>query len=289
MPIHSSAVIDSKAEISESAEIGPFVVIEGPVKIGPRVKLYPGVYINGWTEIAEDCELHPHAVVGHLPQDFHFTGERSYCRIGAGTIIRENSTIHRGTQPESATIIGKNCFLLANSHIGHNCEIGDNVKIYNNSLIAGHAIINDNVIVSAAGMVHQFCRIGENAFVGGGGRIKQDLPPYLIGTYDSTCVSYNAIGMRRSGEFTPAEISEVRRVFRALFRTRLPFTRAAEALRETVKERTGRRILEFISTPSRLGIIRGRMGSHWAQMNGETSADGNDVATSPDADAGVGG
>lgn len=259
MPIHASAVIDSKAEISESADIGPFVVIDGPVRIGPRVRIYPGAYVNGWTEIGEGCEVHPHAIVGHLPQDFHFQGERSFCRIGAGTIIREHATIHRGTQPESTTTIGKNCFLLAGAHVGHNCEIGDNVKLYNNTMLAGHVIVNDNAIVSASAMVHQFCRIGENAFVAAGARIKQDLPPYLIGAFESTCVSYNAVGLRRSGLFTPDEISEVRRAFRALYRTRQSFTSAIETFRETVTQRTGRRILEFIATPSRQGIIRGRM------------------------------
>ncbi|MCB9858748.1 MAG: acyl-ACP--UDP-N-acetylglucosamine O-acyltransferase [Phycisphaerales bacterium] len=276
MPIHASAVIDSKAEIDGSAEIGPFVIIDGPVRIGPRVRIYPGAYVNGWTEIDEDCEIHPHAVVGHLPQDFHFQGERSFCKVGAGTIVREHATIHRGTQPESTTKLGKNCFLLANAHVGHNCELGDNVKVYNNALVAGHAIVNDNVIISAAGMVHQFCRIGENAFVAAGARIKQDLPPYMIGAFESTCVSYNAIGLRRSGLFTPDEISEVRRAFRALYRTRLAFTTAVELFRESVTQRTGRRILEFIATPSRLGIIRGRRGADDAEFadDAQTSCEG---------------
>ncbi|HPF38009.1 MAG TPA: acyl-ACP--UDP-N-acetylglucosamine O-acyltransferase [Phycisphaerae bacterium] len=278
MPIHATAVIDSKAEISESADIGPYVIIDGPVRVGPRVRIFAGAYLSGWTEIAEDCEIHPHAVVGHLPQDFHFEGHRSYCRIGAGTIIREHSTIHRGTQPESVTSLGKGCFLLANAHVGHNCEIGDNVKLYNNTLIAGHAIINDNVIVSAAAMVHQFCRIGENAFVSAAARIKQDLPPYLIGAFESTCVSYNAIGLRRSGLFSPDEISEVRRVFRALYRTKQSFTNAAEALRATVTQRTGRRILEFIATPSRLGIIRGRTGAHANETEFESAASMGDAS-----------
>lgn len=289
MPIHTSAVIDSKAEISQSAEIGPFVVIEGPVKIGPGVKVYTGAYINGWTEIDEACEIHPHAVIGHLPQDFHFTGERSYCRIGAGTIIREHATIHRGTQPESTTIIGKNCFLLAGAHVGHNCEIGNNVKLYNNTLCAGHAVINDNVIVSAAAMVHQFARVGENAFVAAGARLKQDLPPYLIGAFESTCVGYNAIGLRRSGEFTPDEISEVRRVYRGLYRTRMSFSNAAEQLRHSVRERTGRRILEFISTPSRQGIVRGRSDPDAPGYHSSAEATWDDDVADRGADAVAGG
>lgn len=277
MPIHASAVVDKQAEISESADIGPFVVIEGPVKIGPRVRLYPGVYVNGWTEIEADCEIHPHAVIGHLPQDFHYGGERSYCKIGAGTVIREYCSIHRGTQPESATILGKNCFLLEGAHVAHNCEIGDNVKLYNNILLAGHVTVLDHAIVSAAAMVHQFARIGEYSFVAAGARITQDLPPYLTGAFESTCVNYNAVGLRRSGVFTPDEISEVRRVYRGLYRTRMAFSHAAEQLRETVKERTGKRILEFIANPSRQGIIRGR-------LDATSGGDSADTATTHHAD-----
>jgi UDP-N-acetylglucosamine acyltransferase len=255
MGIHPTAVIDSQATIADTAEIGPYVIIEGPVKIGAETKVYPHCYLSGWTEIGAKCEIHPHAVVGHYPQDFHFTGERSYCKVGDGTIIREGATIHRGTQPESWTVIGKNCFLLAYAHVGHNCLIGDNVKLYNNTAIAGHVEIAKNTIVSAYGLVHQFCRIGEFAFVSAATRLKQDLPPYMMASFDSLCMGYNAIGMRRSGEFTPAEISEVRLAYRKLFRTRQSFTNATEKLRPLIKERTGRRIIEFIENPSKQGVI----------------------------------
>lgn len=265
MPIHASAVIDRQAEISESAQIGPFVVIEGPVRIGPRVRLHAGVFVSGWTEIEEGCEIHPHCVIGHLPQDFHFGGERSFCRIGAGTVIREHSTIHRGTQPESWTTIGKNCLLLVGAHVAHNCEVGDNVKLYNNSLLAGHVTVMDNAIVSAAAMVHQFVRVGEYSFTAGGARVLKDLPPYLVAAFESTCVSYNAIGLRRSGAFTSDEISEIRKVFRGLFRTRLPFTQAAENLRREVSTRTGRRILDFCAEKSQRGIISGRLDANAGQ------------------------
>src|SRR5262245_61011695 len=160
MPIHPTAVIDPKAKIAKSADIGPYVIVEGPVEIGEDVKLYPPVYLSGWTQIGDRCVIHPGAVVGHLPQDFHYSGERSYCRIGSGTIIREFASIHRGTQPESWTILGENCFILGYAHIGHNCELGRGVKLYNCAALSGHVIVGDNAIISGYSLIHQFVRIG---------------------------------------------------------------------------------------------------------------------------------
>lgn len=258
MPIHPTAIIDKQAQIDPSAEIGPHVVVEGPVKIGANVKIYPNAYLAGWTEIGERCEIHPGAVVGHLPQDFHFSGERTYCRIGAGTIIREFASIHRGTQPESSTIVGENCFILGYAHIGHNCELGSGVKVYNCTGLSGHVIVGDNAIISGYVLVHQFARIGEYVMVGGGARVTKDVPPYMKTLNESQCVGYNAIGLRRSGQFTPEEVNEVREAYRTLFRSELPFRKAVEAFTEKARTRTGKRILEFLASPSKLGFIGGR-------------------------------
>ncbi|MCG8405612.1 MAG: acyl-ACP--UDP-N-acetylglucosamine O-acyltransferase [Phycisphaerales bacterium] len=258
MAIHPSAIVDPQAEVAESAEIGPFAVIEGPVKIGERVKVYPNAYIAGWTEIGERCEIHPNAIVGHLPQDFHFEGGRSFCKIGAGTIVRECASIHRGTQTDSYTIVGENCFILGYAHIGHNCEIGNDVKIYNCAALSGHVEVGDHTIISGYSLIHQFCRIGEYVMIGGGGRIGKDVPPYMKALYESTCVGYNALGLRRSGAFTREEISEAREAYRMLFRSELPFRKAVETFTERAGTRTGRKIVEFLQSESKLGFIGGR-------------------------------
>jgi len=258
MAIHPQAIVDRQAEVPESAEIGPFAVIEGPVKIGERVKVYPNAYISGWTQIGDGCEIHPNAIVGHVPQDFHYQGERSYCRIGAGTIIRECASIHRGTQPESTTTVGENCFILGYAHVGHNCEVGDDVKIYNCAALSGHVVVGDHTIISGYSLIHQFCRIGEYVMIGGGGRIGKDVPPYMKALYESTCMGYNALGLRRSGAFTKEEISEVRNAYSMLFRSDLPFRKALEKLAEQVKTRTGERIVAFCRSESKLGFIGGR-------------------------------
>lgn len=267
MPIHPTAIIDPQAQVPSSADIGPHVVIEGPVKLGQNVKIYPNAYLSGWTEIGDRCQIHPGAVVGHLPQDFHFSGERSYCRIGAGTIVREFASIHRGTQPESWTILGNDCFILGYAHIGHNCELGNGVKVYNCAALSGHVVVGDNAIISGYSLIHQFTRIGEFVMVGGGTRLGKDVPPYMKALYESQCAGHNAIGLRRSGQFKPEEILEVRESYRTLYRSGLTFRKAVDALSSKVKTRTGQRILEFCQAPSKLGFAGG-----W-KVNDEQSDD----------------
>lgn len=257
MPIHKTAIIDSAAHVAATADIGPHVVVEGPVRIGERVKIYPNAYISGHTEIADDVQIHPGAVVGHLPQDFHFTGERSYCRVGRGTIIREFASIHRGTQPESTTSIGEDCFILGYAHIGHNCEIGNRVKIYNCAGLSGHVVVQDDAIISGYSLIHQFVRIGAFVMLGGGTRLTKDIPPFFMGLHESECVGYNAVGLRRSGKFSREEVNEVREAYRILYRSGSLFRDAVARLKETVRTRTGKAIVEFIECPSKRGIIGG--------------------------------
>jgi UDP-N-acetylglucosamine acyltransferase len=273
MPIHSSAIIDTQAHIPASCDIGPNVVIEGPVKLGENVKVYPNAYISGWTEIGDRVQIHPGAVVGHLPQDFHYGGERSYCKIGAGTIIREFSSIHRGTQPESSTILGENCFILGYAHIGHNCELADGVKLYNSGALAGHVTIGESSIVGGYGLVHQFARIGEYVMIGGGTRITKDIPPFMKALHESKCVGYNSIGLRRAGKFSKAEIDEARLAYRMLYHTDRPFRTAFEEFSGLAKTTTGKRVVEFVNGPSKLGIAGGRRSAANDDMEDGDSED----------------
>ena len=273
MAIHPTAIIDKQAQIAATADIGPHVVIEGPVKIGEGVKIYPNAYLSGWTEIGDRCQIHPGAVVGHLPQDFHFSGERSYCRVGAGTIVREFASIHRGTQPESWTVVGEDCFILGYAHIGHNCELGKGVKVYNCTALSGHVTVGDNAIISGYSLVHQFARIGEYVMIGGGTRVTKDIPPYLKALHESECVGYNSLGLRRSGAFTREEIQEVREAYRLLMRSGMPFSAAVAQFAGQAKTRTGRRIVEFINAQSKLGIIGGRKLGGGPGPAGDADAD----------------
>ncbi len=252
MPIHPTAVVDSKAQIDPTARIGPYTIIEGQVRIGPNTVIYPQAYISGWVDIGANCQIHPGAVVGHVPQDFHFDGSRTFLRIGDGTIIREHASVHRGTQPDSETVIGRNCFIMGYSHVGHNCMVGDDVKIANMAALSGHVSVGRGAFVSGYSLIHQFTRIGEYAMIGGGTRLTMDLPPFFMCVHESDCTGVNLVGLRRAG-FTREEIAEIRKAYRLLYRSGKTFRAAVEELAGSAQTPAGKRLLEFIRVQSKRG------------------------------------
>jgi len=260
MAIHPTAVIDRHAEIDSSVEIGPYAIIEGPVKIGAGTRLYPHTYLTGWTTIGERCEIHPFSVVGHTPQDFHHSGERSYCRIGNDVIIRENSSIHRGTQPESETVIGDECFLLNSSHVGHNCVLKRGVKLLPFGAVGGHAEIDDGAILSAGALVHQFVRIGHLAYVAANARVTMDIPPFMMCYGESVIIQHNVIGMQRAG-YGPDATFEIRKAYRTLYRSGLLMPKAIAELEAAVKTEAGHRLVAFLKGETKRGISGGPKGS----------------------------
>ena len=217
MSIHPTAVIDPQAEIDADVAIGPYVVIDGPVKIKRGSRVMAHAYLTGWTEIGADNEIHPCAVIGEAPQDKAYKGEETYLRIGDHNIIREHAQIHRGTAPGSSTIVGNHNFLMANSHIGHNCNIGDNVTLANGALIAGYVEMGNHVFISGNCVVHQFVRIGDYALIRGLSATSRDVPPYTIIDWQHTVRGVNVIGLKRAG-FDDKRIREIREAFRVLFR-----------------------------------------------------------------------
>ena len=276
MPIHPTAIVDSKAQVHPTANIGPYAVIEGAVQIGPDAVVYPQAYISGWVEIGAKCQIHPGCVIGHMPQDFHFDGCRSYLRIGEGTIIREHASIHRGTQPESETVIGKHCFIMGYSHIGHNCVVGDNVKMANMAALSGHAVVGVGAFISGYSLIHQFARIGEYAMIGGGSRISMDAPPFFMCLHENECVGVNLIGLRRAG-FTRQEIAEVRQAYRLLYRSGKTFRAAVEELSATVQTPAGKRLADFVAARTNRGIC----GSPVQSSAATPSEDDEDSAEGP--------
>ncbi len=256
MAIHHTAIVDPQAEVDSTVEIGPHAVIEGPTKIGAHTRIYANAYLSGWTTIGRDCQIHPGAVIGHLPQDFHFEPCRSFCTIGDGTIVREFASIHRGTQPESSTVIGRGCFIMGYSHIGHNCVFGDGVKFYNMAAASGHVEVGDNAIISGYTVIHQFVRIGSYCMIGGLSRIGMDVSHYFTAIRESECVGINAIGMRRAG-FSSDQIADAKQCYRVLYRSGTTFRKAVDQLAETVTTDVGRQILEFLRSDSKRGFVGG--------------------------------
>jgi UDP-N-acetylglucosamine acyltransferase len=276
MAIHPTAVIDKHAEIDPTAEIGPYVVIEGPVRVGPHTNVRAHAYLSGWTQIGEGCEIHPFAVVGHFPQDFHFSGERSYCTIGNRVIIREGATVHRGTQPESYTIVGDECFLMAYSHVGHNCELAKGVKVYNMAAVSGHVEVGENAIISGACLIHQFARIGKLAFIAAATRLAMDVPPFFMAYGESTVIQHNIVGMRRAG-YDARDLQEIRSAFRILYRSGKPFRQAIDELAKTVSTPAGRELLAFLQAESRRGICAAGQSNRQRRQPSDLSEDATDL------------
>lgn len=219
MPIHPTALVDRRAEIDPSAEVGPYVVIDGPVRIGPRSRLLAHVTVVGDTVIGAENVLYPGVHVGHEPQDLGYRGAPTGVRLGDRTVLREGVTVHRGTQPETHTEVCSDVFLMANAHVAHNCRLGDHVIVANGALLGGHVHVGERAFVSGNCVVHQFVRIGRLAIMRGLSRTSRDVPPFSLvdGTHEVHGV--NRVGMRRAG-FDAERIRVVGTAFRMLFRVR---------------------------------------------------------------------
>ena len=251
--IHPTAVISTEANIHAEANIGPYVVVDGPVTVGKGTTILAQVHLTGHTTIGQDCVIHPFAAIGGPPQDYGFKGERSFCRIGDRNIIREGVTIHCASGEGLETIVGNDCMLMAQSHIGHNCKVGNNVILTNCALLAGHVSVGDRAILGGSAAVHQFARIGEFAMIAGKSQLRQDAVPFMSHEGNNYCFGVNRIGLRRNG-FSQEEINELRDCHRRLFTSGLIIRKAAQQMIDEVKTAPAKRLIEFILADSKRGI-----------------------------------
>ncbi len=232
--IHSSSVIEDGAQLGENVKIGPFCHIGPQVKLGANSVLHSHVVVAGNTTIGKGAKIFPFASVGHEPQDLKFHGEENSLTIGDNCTIREGTTINPGTEGDDGkTIIGNNCFFLANAHVAHDCKIGNNVIFSNAVMVAGHCQVGNNVIMGGGAGVHQFCRIGDNAFVGGLAGVENDIIPYGMALGNRAYLGgLNLVGMKRSGVDRDS-INKARKAFKDIFNSDTPI---AEAVKEVEKE-----------------------------------------------------
>lgn len=254
--IHPTAIIDSSAEIGSDVIIGPYCVIEKDVVVGDRTELHSHIVLMSGTRIGRDCKVSPGAVLGNVPQDLKFGGEESELIIGDRTTIREFCTLNRGTEHGgSTTRVGSDCLLMAYSHVAHDCSVGDNVILANGVNMAGHVVIEDNVGISGLTVIHQFTHIGQYAYIGGGSKVSQDVPPYILTSSDPLAYyGPNSVGLRRKG-FTGAQISEIKRAYHYIYRTKLNLSQAIEAIKTELSEsEVVKNILTFIERSER-GLI----------------------------------
>lgn len=253
MPIHPTAVVDSQAELHPSVEVGPYAIIEGPVRIEQGTVIGPHVHLLGQTSIGAGCRLHAGVVVGDLPQDRSYAGGESRVVIGPETILREYVTIHRGTKAGTVTSVGQRCMVMAHAHIGHNCEIGDDVVLVNGSLLGGYVSVGRRAVISGNAAVHQFVRVGELAMIGGLSKITQDIPPFMMFDGAGLCVGLNLVGMRRAG-IGPIDRAELKLAYRRLYRTSGSWNSAVSDIADFLETETGRRLVQFLQSPSKRGI-----------------------------------
>lgn len=230
MAIHPTAIISNEAVIDPTTDIGPYVIIEGMVKLGKNNKILPSAFIGQGTIIGDNNEIHMGAVVGHLPQDKSYKGEETHLLIGNNNIIREHVSIHRGSTTGSTTHVGDNCLLMGGCHIAHDCHVGNNVIMANMAGAAGHVDIGDRAFIGGGAMIHQFVKVGRVAIIAGNARMSMDIPPFMIAAERNQVWSINVIGLKRAG-FTSEAIRELREVFRIFFKTPAPRTELLQQIR----------------------------------------------------------
>ena len=217
MSIHPSAVISPEAKISSDVKIGPYAVIDGPISIGPGSIIHSGAKLLGRLTMGARNVVHSTAVLGDWPQDRKYKGEPSEVIIGDDNIFREGVTVHRGTGANTKTVIGNRCYLMVNSHVGHNCVISDDVTLVNGALLGGHVHVGERAIIGGNSAIHQFCRIGRLAMISNAACMQVDLPPFFTAMATNTITQLNAVGLRRSG-MSRESINGIRKMFQLVFR-----------------------------------------------------------------------
>jgi UDP-N-acetylglucosamine acyltransferase len=234
------------------------VVIDGPVTVGRGTRVLAHATLTGWTEIGTDNVIHMGAVLGHVPQDLAYAGVESYLRIGDRNVIREHAQLHRGTKPESATVIGNDNYIMCNAHVGHNCRVGDGVILTNGALLGGYVEVEDQAVVSGNCVVHQFVRVGRLAFLRGLSKTSRDVPPFCLMDGTHTLRALNRVGLRRAG-FTSPQIRELQNAFHRLFRRACNLKEAIRELEQRPTSAEVRYLIDFIRASKR-GVAMGPKG-----------------------------
>ena len=254
--IHPTALVDAKAELASSVEIGPYTIVKGDVKIDEGTKIHSNVLVDDGARVGKNCEIFHGAVIGSPPQDLKYAGEETTLEIGDNTVIREYVDLNRGTTSSMKTTVGSDCLLMAYSHVAHDCRVGDRVILANGVQLAGHVNIQDWVIIGGLTPVHQFCTIGQHAFIGGGFRVVQDVPPYILAAGEPLAYNgLNAVGLKRRG-FDKEAIRQLRQTYRIIYRSKLNRSQAFDRIRAELEiTDIVENVMQFIEHSER-GIIR---------------------------------
>ena len=268
MEIHPTSLIDASACIGTSVHIGPWCIIGAGVRLEEGVRLANNVVIEGETRIGSYTQIGSFSVIGTAPQHLRYGGEGTRVEIGSHTIIREHITIHRGTEiDQRVTRIGKHCYIMASSHIGHDCQIGDRVVLANDCHVGGHVVIGDHSMLGGSCAIHQHVRIGMSAMIGGVVPVLRDILPYCtVGHRDGGLLGINRIGLIRR-KYTSADILRIRQAYQFLFHADGTFR---ERCKRFVASHESDPVLGVIARFLRAGTKRQYARPHRTSANGNS-------------------
>ncbi|MGO1071488.1 acyl-ACP--UDP-N-acetylglucosamine O-acyltransferase [Lysobacter sp. CA199] len=252
--IHPSAFVEPGAKLADGVVVGAFTYIGGEVEVGEGTVFGPHCVVHGPTKIGRDNRFYAQCAIGGDPQDKKFAGERTQLHIGEGNVFREFVTVNRGTgNGGGITRIGDGNWLLAYTHVAHDCQVGNGCVFSNNSTLAGHVVVEDQVIMSGFSGIHQFCRIGAHAFIGMGALVNGDVPPFVMVAQDGygRPRGINSEGLKRRG-FDAERIGAIKRAYRTLYVSGAPLDEARIKLEEQAATSVDvRTLLDFIGNGER--------------------------------------
>src|SRR6266480_1456966 len=256
--IHPQAVVAASAKLGEGVKIGPYAVVGEDVELGDGCVLHAHAMVEGPSKFGRNNTFYSFSTIGGDPQDYTFRGERTEMVAGDGNIFREYVTVSRGTQKGGGkTSLGDGNFLLAYSHIGHDCSIGSNTLFVNGATLAGHVTVEDFATIGAFCPVHQFCRIGRYAYIGASTVITQDVPPFskIVTERETKSFGINTIGLERKG-FSPERLQALKRAYRLLLRSKLNTSQALAEMKKTLSDSGDvKELIQFIESAER-GIVK---------------------------------
>ncbi len=237
--IHSTAIVDAKAQLATDVEVGPYAIVGPDVKIGEGTVVQAHAYLSGHTTIGNKCEIFPFACVGMKTQDLKYqAGDITYVEVGDETVLREFSTVHLGTKPGEVTRVGSRCLVMAYCHIAHGCVVGNDVIMSNVATLAGEVTLEEFAVIGGMAGIHQFCRVGKYAMVGGASKVRQDCPPFMIvdaSGPDARVVGPNIVGLQRHG-FSAEVRSALKEAYKLIYREGLNRTQALERVKYEVAD-----------------------------------------------------
>jgi UDP-N-acetylglucosamine acyltransferase len=249
--IHPTAIISPEVELAPDVRVEAYVIIEGPVRIGPGCVLRPRAHLIGPLTMGANNLVCSNAVLGERPQHLKSQDEPAGVIIGDGNTFRENVTVHRGTAATGVTRIGSHNYFMAGSHVAHDCVVGNHCILVNNALLAGHCLLEDGAYISGNSALHQFCRMGRLALLSGTSATTKDIPPFIMQQEINVVVGVNVVGMRRAG-LTTEQISAIRRLYHIVYLQGLALP---NALRQAEEELGGvdvvREFLAFVRASKR--------------------------------------